>query len=153
MDIGERMKFLRKQLELTQSDFAERIGITNSALSDIERGRTKSLTERNIASIATMYGVNPEWLRSGAEPVFFAGKLPMDALAAQYGMTELELDIMRQYMRLPFPVRRRVFTELAAFVMASEAEAALEPEPQAMEYFDKKTGSRIAGASALPRQQ
>lgn len=44
MDIGQGIKAVRKNLDLTQEDFAELIGITQSYLSLIEKGNKKPHT-------------------------------------------------------------------------------------------------------------
>jgi transcriptional regulator with XRE-family HTH domain len=55
---------LRKRLGLTQMEFAERLGISRSAISLIEIGKNP-LTEQNIKTISLTFGVNDAWLRTG----------------------------------------------------------------------------------------
>lgn len=64
-----RIKELRKTLELTQIDFANKIGISHGTLSDIENGKS-TITERTILTICTIYNVNEKWLRSGEGEMF-----------------------------------------------------------------------------------
>jgi transcriptional regulator with XRE-family HTH domain len=66
---GERIEKLRKNLKLKQTEFAEKIGLTNSAISAIELGKAP-LTEANIRLICLTFGVNKEWLRHGAGEMF-----------------------------------------------------------------------------------
>lgn len=54
---------------LTQADFAEKIGITNSALSRIESG-VNALIEQNIKAIVREFGVSETWLRTGEGEMF-----------------------------------------------------------------------------------
>lgn len=63
-DIGIRIKLLRKELELTQKDFANRILVTPSYLSRVENG-TEILSDKVIKLIAYEFGVNEEWILSG----------------------------------------------------------------------------------------
>jgi len=49
---------------LTQAEFAEKLGFTQSNLSFIELGKTP-LTESNIRLICLTFGVNEGWLRHG----------------------------------------------------------------------------------------
>lgn len=68
--MNERLKELRKEhLHLTLEKFAEPLGVQNSAISKLEKGRT-SLTDQMIISICRTYNVNEEWLRTGNGPVF-----------------------------------------------------------------------------------
>lgn len=64
MEINERIKYLRKNLGLNQTDFAKRIGIKQSALSSIE-SKQSSVTERNIKAICSEYKISEAWLRTG----------------------------------------------------------------------------------------
>ena len=65
MTQGERVKELRKCLGLTLEKFGERLGVQKSAISKIERGDS-GLTEANIKLICREFGINEEWLRTGA---------------------------------------------------------------------------------------
>jgi transcriptional regulator with XRE-family HTH domain len=71
----ERLVSLRKELGLTQMEFAEKLGISRSAISLIEIGKNP-LTEQNIKTISLIFGVNEEWLRSGNGEMFKAENSP-----------------------------------------------------------------------------
>ncbi len=65
MEIYERIKELRKTtLKMNQTDFGEKIGLSQSNVANIEKGRI-SLTDRNIQVVCTTYNVNENWLRTG----------------------------------------------------------------------------------------
>lgn len=64
MTVGDRVKTIRKELMLNQTQFAEKIGISQRALSSIER-ETTNLTERNTREICRVFNVNEQWLRTG----------------------------------------------------------------------------------------
>ena len=63
--MNERFKQVRKALGLTQSEFGKSLGISNTAISKIEKGEN-NVSESNIISICREFGVNEEWLRTGA---------------------------------------------------------------------------------------
>ena len=69
MTQGERIRALRKQLELTLEKFAEPIGVKKAAISNIEND-TRGLTDQMIVSICREYNVNEEWLRTGKGEMF-----------------------------------------------------------------------------------
>jgi transcriptional regulator with XRE-family HTH domain len=145
MNASGRLKYLREQMNLSQEDFAAKLGLTKSAISDIERGR-KTLTERNISYISTIYGINPHWLRTGEEPVYFANKLPMDAVAAMNGLSDIEMDILRSYMRLPYPDRQNILQALTVLIMESEQRAKRDMKNANLnnyEFFDRPAGRRV----------
>jgi transcriptional regulator with XRE-family HTH domain len=67
--MNERLKELRKALNLNQLDFGEKIGLTNAAISKIEKG-TNNLTEQNIKMICKEFNVSEDWLRTGNGEMF-----------------------------------------------------------------------------------
>ena len=67
--MGERVKELRKALGLSGEKFGEKIGVTRSGISDIERGRN-GLSDSNILAICREFNVNEEWLRTGTGEMF-----------------------------------------------------------------------------------
>lgn len=67
--MGERVKELRKALGMSGEKFGEKIGVTRSAISDIERGRN-GLSDSNILAICREFNVNEEWLRTGTGEMF-----------------------------------------------------------------------------------
>lgn len=67
--MNERIKTLRKTLNLTQAEFGERIGIKKNSVSQIESG-VNSVTEPNILSICREFHVNEIWLRTGEGEMF-----------------------------------------------------------------------------------
>ncbi|GHU82497.1 hypothetical protein AGMMS50284_4460 [Clostridia bacterium] len=64
MTIGERIKQIRQALSLTQTKFAERIGISTSYVAEIEIGN-KTANDRTMRLISTEFQVDEHWLRTG----------------------------------------------------------------------------------------
>jgi transcriptional regulator with XRE-family HTH domain len=67
--IGKRLIKVRMEIGLKQGEFADRIGISQGMLSDIEH-ENKPLTERNIKLIHLTFKVNREWLLTGQGEMF-----------------------------------------------------------------------------------
>jgi transcriptional regulator with XRE-family HTH domain len=67
--IGKRLIKVRAEIGLKQGEFAERIGISQGMLSDIEH-ENKPLTERNIKLVHLTFGINREWLLTGQGAMF-----------------------------------------------------------------------------------
>lgn len=61
----ERIRNLRKKLELNQTQFGERIGVKQTTVAGYETGARIPL-DTVIASICKEYNVNEDWLRTGA---------------------------------------------------------------------------------------
>lgn len=69
MKVYERIKYLRKQLDKTQQEFADQINISRSNLGNIETDKI-GITDRVITDICEEFNVNEKWLRYGEEPIF-----------------------------------------------------------------------------------
>jgi len=69
MGILDRIRLVRKTLNLNQAEFGKRIGLTQTALSMIEVGET-ALTEKNIKLICATFAVDEDWLRTGNGKMF-----------------------------------------------------------------------------------
>ena len=69
MTQGERIKEIRKSLNLTLEKFGEKIGVTKTAISRIENG-INNLTEQLIKSICREFGVDYIWLTTGEGEMF-----------------------------------------------------------------------------------
>ena len=66
--MNTRIKELRKNLSLSQIEFAERINVSENFVWMIEKG-TRSLSDRTISDICREFRVREEWLRTGEGPM------------------------------------------------------------------------------------
>jgi transcriptional regulator with XRE-family HTH domain len=96
--LGERLKLIREQQRLTQSSFAERVRITQGALSNLEKGKQKP-SPAMIFLLARELGVREEWLAEGKEPIYEEPKFQLtDRAVAEYlleqslGESQYDLD-------------------------------------------------------------
>ena len=62
--MGERIKKLRKYFDLTQKEFAERIGSNQNNIANYETGR-RTPSSAAVNNICKTFGVSEEWLRTG----------------------------------------------------------------------------------------
>lgn len=62
--LKDRIKKIRKELDLTQQDFADRIGIARGNVGAYEVGKNAP-SDAVIALICREFNVNEEWLRTG----------------------------------------------------------------------------------------
>ena len=66
---GERIREVRKSLDLTLEKFGERLGVRKNAISALEDGRN-SLTDQMTKSICREFHVDYIWLTSGEGEMF-----------------------------------------------------------------------------------
>lgn len=67
--IEDRILSLREELGLSQDEFGEKIGVTKSTISLIER-KLRNPSERVIRDICREFNINEKWLRSGEGEMF-----------------------------------------------------------------------------------
>lgn len=65
----ERIKEIRKKLDLTQQEFADRIGIKRNTIANYETGRNDPVNSV-ISLICREFSVSEEWLRYGTGEMF-----------------------------------------------------------------------------------
>ena len=64
-----RVKHIRNSLDLNQTDFAKRLGLTQTAYSMIET-EVRPLSDRHIKIISSEFNVNESWLRTGSGEMY-----------------------------------------------------------------------------------
>lgn len=79
----ERLKKLRKNLDLTQQAFADKIGMKQNTIAQYEMGRTTP-SDAIVFSICREFGVNERWLRNG-EGEMFIKSTPYDKAYNRFG--------------------------------------------------------------------
>ena len=104
MTQAERVRTLRKELSLTQSDFGKRVGVGKTAISKIEKNEN-SLTDRMFNSICREFNVNEDWLRSGDGDMFLpfeddVAEMVSQLLEVSNPFYDLILDMMVSFNEL-----------------------------------------------------
>ena len=74
MEIKDRIRFLRKDLGLTQTEFAAKLFVSMDSISLIERG-VNNPASRTVEQICQEFNVNKEWLLTGEGEMY---SLPED---------------------------------------------------------------------------
>lgn len=98
MTQNERVKKVRKTLELTMEIFGKKIGVTKSAISNIENG-SRNLTEQMARSICREFNVDYIWLTEGKGDMFvqFPGGL-IDIIAEENNLDKYDIAIIETYL-------------------------------------------------------
>ncbi|GAB4149162.1 MAG: hypothetical protein Fur0041_22440 [Bacteroidia bacterium] len=69
MSLAQRIKMIRKSVEMNQTDFANEIGITQTSLSQIE-GEKNGISYDVFKAIVERFHVDPTWLMDGKGEMF-----------------------------------------------------------------------------------
>lgn len=108
MTQGERVREIRKSLDLTLEKFGERLGVTKVAISNIENGN-RNLTEQMILSICREFRVNYYWLTKGEEPILIGTPASVvEEIAEDYDLDEYDKKIIEKYLELSEAQRRTI---------------------------------------------
>lgn len=100
MNMGERIKKLRRTLDLTQQVFGSKIGTTQNNIASYETGRREP-SSAAFNNICKTFNVNEGWLRTGEGDMFSATpETALDELAKEFNLTELEQRIISRYLHL-----------------------------------------------------
>lgn len=142
MEQNERLGILRKKLDLTLEKFGEKIGVTGSAVGNIEKGR-RALTEQVVKSVVREFNVNEDWLRTGAGEMFIESKEShLSELAKQYALDDMEVKIVEAFLELS-PDKRAAIKEYVSvlaksFVEKSEEEIIQEKIDKEVEAYRRE---------------
>lgn len=68
----DRFKELRKELNVTQQEFADKLKISRNFVAQIEMG-SKVPSDRTIDDVCREFNVSEEWLRTGNGDMFVPG--------------------------------------------------------------------------------
>lgn len=126
MSLGERVKKVRKARDLTQQQFAERLGMKRNSIAQVEGGRSTS--DQTVFAICREFKVNEHWLRTGEGEMFIKpDTFSLDEYARERGATELDLAIAKVYFDLPPTVRADMLADLKKLLNSVEQPATPNP--------------------------
>ncbi|WP_347708732.1 helix-turn-helix domain-containing protein [Clostridium botulinum] len=119
INLNERLKNLRESLNISQETLGEKINVTRSHISSIEKGK-RSLTDRIIADICREFNVNEDWLRNGTEPMFIEpDTFSLDEYVKQKGATDFELEIIKAFFEMDPEIRKAATEQFKANLFKS----------------------------------
>lgn len=100
MTLGERIKKLRKDLNLTQQKFADRIGTTQNVIANYESGRREP-SAAAFNNICKTFGISEEWLRTGKGEMFIPSpEEDINELIRQHRLDDLDRQILLEFIKL-----------------------------------------------------
>lgn len=100
MTQGERVRYIRKDKNMTLEKFGEKIGLKKNSLSQIENGKN-DLTEQNKKAICREFHVNYAWLSEGIGDIYNnIGETLISRLADEYQLSSLQIRMIEAIMEL-----------------------------------------------------
>lgn len=67
------MKLLRQNLDITQKELSEKIGVSRAQVANIEQG-IRNITPRIERDLIMYLNINPDWLKNETEPIILKQK-------------------------------------------------------------------------------
>lgn len=130
--MNNRIKKVRKALDLTQQQFADSIGVKRNTVATYELGRSEP-SNAAISLICKTFSVNEEWLRTG-EGEMFAPKASdaMEALAKERGLSHGAYIAIEKFLNLKPELQDGIigyFMEVAAALNSDDIPASSPAMP------------------------
>lgn len=100
MTQGERVKEVRKSLNLSMEKFGERLGVSKSAIANIESDY-RNLTKQMAKSICREYNIDYFWLTEGTGNMFM--QVPdslIEEVIEDYNLDKNDKYILESYLEL-----------------------------------------------------
>ena len=105
----ERIKKIRRELNLTQQEFAERIGIKRNTIANYETGRNDPV-DSVISLICREFNVREEWLRTGEGEMFKPKPSDiLDQLAYKNKLFNFDYVMIEKFLAMPPDLRRAIY--------------------------------------------
>lgn len=136
--MNERIKQIRRELGLTQTEFAERIGLKQNSIALIESGK-RNISDQAVLSICREYGVNEEWLRTGTgEKMTPNASDELEALVKKYDLSNADQVLIEKYVNLKAGSRETIINFITDVVAALDEVA--DPNSKAFPESDIYAG-------------
>ena len=132
----DRIKKLRRMLDLTQQGFGDRIGIKRNTVANYETGRNEPV-DSVVSLICREFKVNEEWLRNGTGEMFVPDPgNELDALAEKYHLSAGDQTLIEKYVNLKPDSRKAVMdfiADVAATLNGTDIYADIPDTPEELE--------------------
>lgn len=147
----QRIRKLRRELDLTQQEFAEKIGVSRANIGKYETGISDP-SAAVLSLICREFNVNEEWLKTGAGEMFKAApSSALDALAEEYKLSAASYVMVEKFVNLKPEAQEAIFNYLREVVAAFQS-GEVEPEAPAVPAADLR-GLSIDEKVALYRSE
>lgn len=125
MELYERIKKVRKDLNLTQQEFGKKIGLKQNSIAIIESGK-RDTSEQTLFAICREFRVNEEWLRFGVGEMFLKSDgTILSELADEFNLKEDEKELIASFLNLTDEQRQTI---LEAVKIAAKISGKLEKQ-------------------------
>ena len=143
--MNKRIKQIRRELGLTQAEFASRIGLKQNSIALIESGK-RNISNQAILSICREFGVSEEWLRYGTGEAFVPNvDDELEALVKRYGLSSADKVLIERYMSLKADSRETIInfiTDAAASLKNVDMKASSKSDDAVHALLDQELAAQ-----------
>lgn len=109
MSLGERIKFIRKDLGMTQDIFGNSLGVSRDVINNLERDRVKNINDAILRLICKTHRVNYFWLTEESGEIYASTPdIIMDDIIQEYKLDNMDREIIEEYIKLDPEVRNAI---------------------------------------------
>lgn len=128
----DRIRKIRRELDLTQQEFADRIGVKRNTIANYETGRNEPV-DSVLSLICREFKVNEEWLRNGTGEMFTPDASDeLEALVKKYDLSNADQVLIEKYVNLKAGSRETIINFITDVVAALDGTA----DPNAKAFSD-----------------
>jgi len=110
--LNERIKELRKRYELSQKEFAAKIGISQRSVSWSEQSGN-NVPDSTIKSLCMAFNVREDWLRNGTLPMLDETPTStMEKLKKDFNLDDYSYSLIYEYLKLDIEKRNVILDYL-----------------------------------------
>lgn len=153
MELKDRIRRLRRSLDLTQQEFADRIGVKRNTITSYEIGRSQPM-DAVISLICREFDVNEDWLRYGKGDMITPKEDReddvFDEIILKYGLDKRSRGLLESFCKLRAEDRQAVikFVKLASeYLNDMDATTAAEAAYAEALGYARDTGSSIRNST------
>lgn len=129
----ERIRKLRRILDLTQQDFADRIGMKRNTIANYETGRNDP-SASVISLICREFNVSKNWLETGEGEIFAKpDSFSLDDFIKVRGGTDIELELVKIYFELDPELRKALVGHFRSRLSELHPAALVPDTPEELE--------------------
>lgn len=100
LTINERIRFIRKDLDMSQVMFAESLGVGQTTVSYMEK-KHSTVKEQHLKLICKMHNVNYFWLTEGkGDPYLGVPSILMNDVIQKYGLDDMDRTLIEEYVKM-----------------------------------------------------
>lgn len=109
MEIKDRIKEIRNKYNMTQQEFADKLGIKRNTIATYETGKSNP-SDSAVMLICREFNINEDWIRTGNGEMFNPESTDtLDQLAAEYGLSDIASAMVKCFINLKPEVQNEMF--------------------------------------------